>query len=143
MNNKFGRENLNSHELRSTPLDKTENTTTKSEAFVSHIKKWVLVDLQIKTLNEKIKQLRDIKHHLTNHICKYTEEHRINPTIEISDGELRIYEKKEYSALTYSYLEECLNKIIPDREHVDYILQYVKDNREHETSYDIKRIQKK
>jgi hypothetical protein len=94
-------------------------------------------------LGDKTKQIRDIKQQLTEDICRYVEDNNVNKKIQISDGELRIYEKKEYSTLTFSYLEDCLEKVIQNRDHIDYILQYVKDNREIETVLDIRRTTRK
>ena len=113
------------------------------EKFTTLIQKWVTADSQLKMLSDKTKQIRDIKQQLTENICTYVEENNINKKIQISDGELRIYEKKEYSTLTFSYLEDCLEKIIQNREHVDFILQYVRDNRETETNFDIRRTLRK
>jgi hypothetical protein len=113
------------------------------QIFIQNIQKWVTIDSQIKLLNEKMKQMRDYKNKLTENICKYTKDNNINQTIEISNGELKIYEKKEYSTLTYSYLEECLEKIIQNRDQIQYILQYIKDNREMEINYDIRRTIRK
>ena len=113
------------------------------EQFTVLIQKWVTADSQLKFLNDKTKQIRDIKQQLTENICTYVQDNNINKQIQISDGELRVYEKKEYSTLTFSYLKECLEKGIQNREHVDFILQYVRDNRETETNYDIRRTLRK
>jgi hypothetical protein len=113
------------------------------QIFIQNIQKWVTIDSQIKILNDKMKKMRDYKHKLTENICKYTKDNNVNQTIEISNGELKIYEKKEYSTLTYSYLEDCLDKIIQNRDQIEYILQYIKDNREIETNYDIRRTIRK
>jgi hypothetical protein len=67
-------------------------------------------------------------------------QHQYKGNIKISDGELRICEKKEYSPLTYGYIERCLANIIPEETHVAYIINYLKENREITTSQDIKRI---
>ena len=50
--------------------------------------------------------------------------------IKISDGELKMVEKKEYSPLTYGYVEECLAKIIVEKANVEFIMDYLKNNRE-------------
>jgi hypothetical protein len=63
--------------------------------------------------------------------------------IEIHDGDLKIYEKKEYSPLTYSYIEECLEKIVTNKSQVEYILKYLKENREIKQVQDIRRNYKK
>lgn len=113
------------------------------DKFTAMIQKWVIADSQLKMLGDKTKQIRDIKQQLTEDICRYVEDNNVNKKIQISDGELRIYEKKEYSTLTFSYLEDCLEKVIQNRDHIDYILQYVKDNREIETVLDIRRTTRK
>ena len=104
--------------------------------FISNVQKWVQLDTQLKFANEKIKLIRDTKNALTVQICGYKQN---TDKIELSDGNLKIYERKEYSPLTYSYVEESLRKIIPNEEHVNYILKYLKDNREVNTVQDIRR----
>ena len=51
-----------------------------------------------------------------------------------------MYDKKEYSALTFNYIETCLHKIIHDEEQVDYVIQFLKENREITSSLDIKKM---
>ena len=85
-------------------------------------------------------KIRENKSTLTSEICNYMDTNSIqNKRIEISDGYLRYAEKKEYSPLTYNYIEECLNKIIDDKEHVEFIISYLKNNRQIKTSYEIRR----
>jgi hypothetical protein len=126
-----------------------ENTTitnhqnvTKAQ-LINDVQRWVLADTQLKQLTEKTKQMREVKSEANANIMLYMKQTNYNGNIKISDGELRIYEKKEYSPLTYSYIEKCLAKIIPDETHVEYIIQYLKENREVTTNQDIKRIPKK
>ena len=126
-----------------------ENTTitnhqnvTKAQ-LINDVQRWVLADTQLKQLTEKTKQMREVKTAANANIILYMKQTNYNGNIKISDGELRIYEKKEYSPLTYSYIEKCLAKIIPDETHVEYIIQYLKENREVTTNQDIKRIPKK
>ena len=126
-----------------------ENTTitnhqnvTKAQ-LINDVQRWVLADTQLKQLTEKTKQMREVKSAANANIMLYMKQTNYNGNIKISDGELLIYEKKEYSPLTYSYIEKCLAKIIPDETHVEYIIQYLKENREVTTNQDIKRIPKK
>lgn len=126
-----------------------ENTTitnhqnvTKAQ-LINDVQRWVLADTQLKQLTEKTKQMREVKSAANANIILYMKQTNYNGNIKISDGELRIYEKKEYSPLTYSYIEKCLAKIIPDENHVEYIIQYLKENREVTTNQDIKRIPEK
>jgi len=114
-------------------------SNTDREQFVQNIKNWVTLDSQLKIVNEKTKKMREMKHELTNQICQYTNNNKIKNKITITDGELRITEKKEYSPLTFTYIQECLQKIISDNEHVEFIIKYLKENREITITPDIRR----
>ena len=111
--------------------------------FTQNIQKWVMLDTQLKKINDKIKEIRDLKNQLTDDICEYKEQHNIKSRIDISDGQLFISEKKIYSPLSYGYIEECLEKIIDNTEHVDFILNYLRDNREVEIIKEIRRTKTK
>ena len=113
------------------------------QQFIENIKNWVIMDSQIKIINEKTKRIRESKHQLTESICAYMKESNLlENKIGITDGELRIYEKKEYSPLSYTYIEKSLAEIIQDKKQLDYIIQYLKQKREITTSLDIKRTYK-
>lgn len=108
--------------------------------FIDNIKQWVLLDSQLKIVNEKTRKLRDTKTELSEHICEYMNSNNLlENKIGISDGELRIFQKKEYSPLSYGYIERSLAEIITDKTQIDYIIQFLKDKREITSSLDIKR----
>tara|TARA_B110000285_G_scaffold137330_2_gene153863 strand:+ start:6000 stop:6392 length:393 start_codon:yes stop_codon:yes gene_type:complete len=120
-----------------------EQIQTKPE-FIEKVKKWVVMDSQLKIVNEKTKQLREMKSQLNHQICDFMNNHNLAQNkITISDGELRLHEKKEYSTITFGYIQRCLADLIKDDTQVEFIIQYLKDNREITTSSDIKRTYKK
>jgi len=120
-----------------------EQIQTKPE-FIEKVKKWVVMDSQLKIVNEKTKQLREMKSQLNHQICDFMNNHNLAKNkITISDGELRLHEKKEYSTITFGYIQRCLADLIKDDTQVEFIIQYLKDNREITTSSDIKRTYKK
>jgi hypothetical protein len=99
-------------------------------AFHENIKKWALLDSRIKLINEKTKEMREMRNRIECDIVRHLEENNMtHRKISVNDSELKIVEKKEYGTLTYSYIEECLGKLIPDKSQVDYVIQYIKDNR--------------
>jgi hypothetical protein len=107
--------------------------------FIENVQKWVLLDNQLKLVNEKTKKMREMKNSLSEDICKYMNDNNlINKKIGITNGELRIVEKKDYSPLSYGYIEKKLEEIIPDKSHVEFIIQYLKDNREIIVSQEIR-----
>ena len=74
-------------------------------SFEENIKKWVSLDNQLKTINEKVKKLRDEKNSTEDFIMNYVEEKEIkNATINISDGKLRFATTKQTSPLTLKLL---------------------------------------
>jgi len=116
----------------------------KKTQFIENIKKWVLIDSQIKAVNEKMKKIKETKESLLDEIIEYaTENHIDHKKIEITDGELRFYEKKEYQPLSYHFLEENLGKIIKNKEQVDKIIEFLRENRKVTSYIDIKRTYSK
>ena len=116
---------------------------SSNQTFKDNITLWVLLDTQLKTINEKTKKMREKKSELSEHICKYITDNNIKNKIKIKDGEhlaeIRMYDKKEYSALTFGYIESCLKKIIHDEEQVDYVIEFLRENREITSSPDIRK----
>jgi hypothetical protein len=119
-------------------------TVSSKQQFIENVQKWVTIDSQLKIVNEKTKQMREMKSRLNAEICNYMNTNNISRnSITISDGELRIHEKKEYSSMTFGYVERCLAELINNQPQVEYIMQYLKDNRETTISNEVKRIYKK
>ena len=122
----------------------TSLVVDSKKQFSDNIQKWVLIDTQIKYINEKTRQLRESRSNLIGEIYKYVNEKKIaNNKIEITDGQIVFFEKREYPPLTYTYIEKCLAEIIPEKTQVEYIIQYLKSKREIKSSPDIRRIDKK
>ena len=117
--------------------------STNREQLIENVQKWVILDQQLQLMNEKSKKIREMKSLMTANISDYVRSNNLKTNIGISNGELRIYEKKDYQPLTYTYVEKSLNAVIKDKSHVDYIMKYLKDNREITITSDIKRISTK
>jgi hypothetical protein len=62
-----------------------------------------------------------------------------NKKIDIGNSVVSIYEKNEYSSLTYGYIEKCLGEIIPEKDKVALIIKQLKDKREIKKSSDLRR----
>ena len=120
-----------------------EKIMDKSQ-LISKIQRWVLLDSQLKIVNDKTKQLREMRSQLNSKISQYMLQNNMSNTkIDISDGDLRICEKKDYSSITFGYIERCLDELISDKIQVEYIIKYLKENREVNVSSEIKRTYKK
>ena len=134
---------MNDKTIDNTVSIRTAERIITREQLIENIKNWVIMDSQMKIINEKTRKIRENKNQLCESICQYMKEYnQLENKIGISDGELRVYEKKEYSPLSYGYLERCLGEIIHDKNQVNYIIQHLKNKREITTSLDIKRTYK-
>ena len=112
----------------------------EKQKFIENIQKWVAIDSQLKTIHEKVKKARETKHQLMANIYEYVDKKSLKDTkIEISDGDLKFYEKRDYQPISFGYIEECLDKIMADKKQVEYIMNYIHDNREVRLTKDIRR----
>lgn len=109
--------------------------------FEHYIQQWVGIDNQMKLLNDKIKELRDKKNNITEHINNNISTSELsNNSVKISDGQLKFIKVKETQPLTFKYLETCLSEIIKNEEQVKKIIEYIKNKREVKYVSDIKRL---
>jgi|TARA_B110000285_G_C14588392_1_gene365262 hypothetical protein len=115
------------------------NNSLVSSSLTDDTKQWITIDNQLKMLNEQQKHLRIQKHLLSSRICENMEKINSNK-MALNNVIIKKYEKKDYSPLSYSYIESCLNKIIKNKEHVDLIVKKIKDDRTIKSSFDIKTL---
>jgi hypothetical protein len=118
----------------------TKLVLSDKDEFINNVKQWVNLDNQLKIVNDKIKLMRDRKLFLNSQICAFANENNINHKhIEITDGVLKFYKRKEYKPLSYGFVENTLREIIPNKEHVEFILKHLKEKRETVMHDDIRR----
>lgn len=109
-------------------------------SFETSIQSWVAIDNQIKTLSDRLKELRSERNDIGENIIAYVETNELsNAVVKISDGRLRFGTSRQTAPLTLRHVEECLNKCISDGEKVGAIMKYIKDTRDIKENSDIKR----
>jgi len=113
-------------------------------SFEDSIKRWVLLDNQIKQINDKTKELKEQKNNIESNILSYIEKNNLNnATAKITGGSLKFVETKQTAPITLKFLHQCLSECIKNKEQVEYIVNYIKDKREIKYSKDIKRYYEK
>ena len=121
----------------------SEQQVVVQEDFATQVRRWVFLDSQLKIINDKSKTIREEKHKLSSKICQHLENSgNAHRKIMIHDGDLKVYEKKDYSPLTFTFLEKHLGKIMTDAKQVEYVIQYLKEQREIKSTNDLKRSYK-
>jgi hypothetical protein len=115
-----------------------------SNTFNEYIKEWVKLDNYTKNLNEKNREIREKKKEIKDYIMEYANSSNMNnSTIKISDGKLKLTEVKQTAPLNLKYIEKCLSECIGNKDQVNILMNYIKENRETKHSYDIKRYYEK
>ncbi len=110
------------------------------ENFQGHIKRWVSLDSQLKSLTDSAKQIRNERNELADNIFEFVDENNLSTsTIKISDGKLKFFQNKQTSPISLGFLENCLTDIFQDEEKVNQIMSYIKERREIKVVPDIKR----
>lgn len=120
----------------------TNDAVMNKQDFIDNVKKWVFLDSKLKDFREKMKKMGNMKNDISDKIHQYATTNSIKP-VEINDGYIHFVEKKEYTTLSYGFLEKCLHKMIHDNKQVEHIMNFIKAQREIKTSPEIKRTYNK
>jgi len=114
------------------------------ELFIQNIKQWVYFDTKIQQFNENIRLAKIGKDQASGFIEHYfLENPSLKDCVEISNGKVRMREKKEYQNLTFIYVNDTLQKMIQNKDVVEKIMQALKENREIKVTKEIKRTNNK
>jgi len=105
------------------------------------IKQWVLINNELKILNEKINELREKKNSLCKKMFNYAESNRlVNHFIPLKNGKLKITTMNVIQPLTFKYIEKSLGEIIKNENQIKQIVSHIKEKREIKLLPDIKYI---
>ena len=110
-------------------------------SFENQIQKWVAVDNQLTSLNEKMKVLRETRNALSGDITSYAEKNNLsNNTVNINDGKLKFVNTKVQTPLTFKFLEKTLGEVIRNEVQAKQIVDQIKNKREVTVVPEIKRF---
>jgi hypothetical protein len=109
--------------------------------FENQIQQWIQVDNQLKSINEKVKGLREQRNSLTENITKYAIDNNLsNKHIKIFNERMLISNTKIAEPLTFKYLEKTLSEIIQNENQVKIIIERLKQKRNIKIIPEIKRF---
>ena len=109
--------------------------------FEHTLQQWVLLDNQIKTYNDKIKELREKKDMIEKTAIQFANNNQlVNSHIKLTNNNLKIVNTKISSPLTFKYLEKSLGEIIKNSDQLERIINYIKNNRDTKIIQEIKRL---
>ena len=109
--------------------------------FSDNIKKWVSIDDEIKELNTKIKEKRELRSQVLLSIIDYKKNNKLDgKIIKYNSENLKFTISRQYQPVSYEFIKKCLGEIIDDIEYVEYIINYIKEKRSYKNVEDIKRF---
>ena len=121
-------------------LKTTGSTASATTLFDKQIQKWIEMDNNIKKINAELKTSRELKNDIETSIMETVNNKKLlNTSISLPDGRLRFVETKTTNPISLTFIEKCLNDLIPNKSQVQHILKYMKDKRESKTNPEIKR----
>ena len=110
-------------------------------SFQNQVQQWVLIDNQLKILNDKIKELREKRSSVTENLINYASTNNLSSSvIQISDGKLKFTNTKVSEPLTFKYVEKTLGEVIKNEAQVKLIMEHLKNKRETKIVSEIKRF---
>jgi len=110
-------------------------------SFENHIQQWVKIDNQLNQLTENVKDLREKRKILEQHITTYANSNNLsNSTIQIGDGRLKITTTRVAEPLTFKYLEKTLGEVIKNESQVKQIMEHIRQKRAIKNVPEIKRF---
>ena len=118
----------------------TAITATGTTLFDKQVYKWIEIDNKIKKINSELKTLREGKNDIETSIMEIVNNKKLlNTSLALPDGRLRFVETKTTNPISLTFIEKCLNELIPNKSQVQHILKYMKDKREIKINPEIKR----
>ena len=112
--------------------------------FTRDVQQYVKLDQQIQSLQSQLKALRQEKQATQDRVAEIMIANQWQKrTLDVGQQQLALVERKQYECLSFTYLENKLTTIIPDSVQRDYVLKYLKDQREVKTVHELRQTPKK
>lgn len=111
-----------------------------SAEFKDNIRDWVNTDNAINELNAQLKKLRERRSILQANITSFASENDLmKARVKLNDGAIVFKETSTPAPLSLKYIEKCLTDLTENKEHIQNIMDYIRDNRAYYDSVTIKR----
>ena len=111
-----------------------------TSSLSQYVQEYSAIDEELQEVSAKQKILRERKTELQTIIIHTMKERNLeNRTMKQGAHHFCIGTRKQYSALTFSYLESVFDQMIPDKTNRDYLLQYLREHREVKTVDELKK----
>lgn len=108
------------------------------DQLVQHIKEWIGVDEEIKSLQKEIKQRKERQKDLTKELMEVMKSNEIE-CFDLNDGKLVYTKSKTKQTINKKYLMTTLIKCLEDPKDVEKVTDFILENREEKIRESIRR----
>ncbi len=108
------------------------------DQLVQHIKEWIGVDEEIKSLQKEIKQRKEKQKDLTKSLMEVMKSNEIE-CFDLNDGKLVYTKSKTKQTINKKYLMSTLVKCLEDPKDVEKVTEFILENREEKIRESIRR----
>ena len=99
------------------------------DQLVQHIKEWIGVDEEIKSLQKEIKTRKEKQKELTKDLMEVMKTNEIE-CFDLNDGKLVYTKSKTKQTINKKYLMSTLVKCLEDPKDVEKVTEFILENRE-------------
>lgn len=108
------------------------------DQLVQHIKEWIGVDEEIKSLQKEIKTRKERQKELTKDLMEVMKTNEIE-CFDLNDGKLVYTKSKTKQTINKKYLMSTLVKCLEDPKDVEKVTEFILENREEKIRESIRR----
>lgn len=108
------------------------------DQLVQHIKEWIGVDEEIKSLQKEIRAHKENQKKLTQTLMEVMKSNEIE-CFDLNDGKLMYTKNKTKQTINKKYLMNTLIKCLEDPKDAEKVTEFILDNREEKIKENIRR----
>lgn len=108
------------------------------DQLVKHIKDWISVDEEIKSLQKEVKQKKEKQKELTTDLMNVMKENEID-CFDLNDGKILFTKSKTKQTINKKYLMTTLIKCLEDPKDAEKVTDFILENREEKIRESIRR----
>tara|TARA_B100001093_G_C26534263_1_gene887357 strand:- start:266 stop:619 length:354 start_codon:yes stop_codon:yes gene_type:complete len=108
------------------------------DQLVQHIKEWITVDEEIKSLQKEVKTRKEKQKDLTKELMDVMKTNEID-CFDLNDGKLVYTKSKTKQTINKKYLISTLIKCLEDPKDAEKVTEFILENREEKIRENIRR----
>jgi hypothetical protein len=114
-------------------------SSVQSSNLAQQLQNYMKLEDELQEISNRQKELRSLKQGLQKDIIETMKKHQLdNRTIKLNGRQISMTAKKQYTGITFQYLDKTLTELIPDKTQKEYVIKYLRENRETKIMDEIK-----